>query len=249
MTFNTRTVAYDNGSLPFGGTQADTPIFAVDDSFLDPQDTSPQGVDDLSWSDKLAFTIDDVLTPSECARLISLTEQLGFQDAAPGIQTPPGMRQNTTVHWIASAPDMERIYQRIAHLLPTTIEGRRLHNTLSHRFNTYRYHDGQQFRPHIDGDWPGYGLDDSGRSMATWRDSYSMMSMLIYLNGQREGIQGGDTLLFEGQHVRHRVTPKAGRALFFRHGLHTQSVLHAGAVVEGDQPKYVARVNVLYALP
>lgn len=248
MKNTTRIIAYDNGTLPFGGTQVDTPIFAVDDSFLDQEDTQPLGINDLSWPDKLAFTIDDVLTKAECIRLIELTEQLGFQDAAPGIQTPPGLRQNTTVHWLASAADMRRIYQRVAHLLPPEIDGRPLADSLSHRFNTYRYKHGQQFRPHIDGDWPGYGLDETNQTMETWQDRYSMLSMLLYLNGEHEGVSGGDTLLFEGQQIRHRVKPKAGRALFFRHGLHTQSVLHAGDVVEGDQPKYVARVNVMYAM-
>lgn len=247
MSFKTRVIAVDNGTLPFGGMQVDTPIFAVDDSFLDATDSQPDGVKDLSWPNKLAFVIDNVLSAQECKRLIALTEQLGFQDAAPGIQTPPGMRQNTTVHWLACASDVERIFGRIAKLLPAQIEGRRLMDTLSHRFNTYRYTKGQQFRPHIDGDWPGYGLDKSGEGMDVWTEGLSMLSMLLYLNGSEEGVVGGETLLFDGQNIRHRVEPKAGRALFFRHGLHTESVMHAGDILQSEQPKYVARVNVMYA--
>jgi hypothetical protein len=42
------------------------------------------------------------------------------------------------------------------------------------------------------------------------------------------------------------VTPRTGRALFFRHGSNRDSVLHAGDTLTGDVPKYVARINVMY---
>lgn len=246
MNFRTRIVAVDNGSLPNGGVAPNTPIYAVENTFLDTTELTAQDPIDLSWPGKLAFMIDDVLSPTECARLIALTEQLGFSDAAPGIQTPPGMRQNKTVHWLANSEDVDRIFARIADKLPQEIEGQRLSSGLSHRFNTYRYTKGQQFRPHLDGDWPGFGLDETGQEMETWKEGLSMLSMLLYLNGEEEGVVGGETLLFEGQSIQKRVQPKAGRALFFRHGLHMDSVVHAGDLLLSDQPKYVVRVNVMY---
>ena len=43
-----------------------------------------------------------------------------------------------------------------------------------------------------------------------------------------------------GEHARR------GRALFFRHGIHPLSVLHAGDVLGEGTPKYVIRINIMY---
>jgi hypothetical protein len=246
MKITVAKVAYDRGSLPDGGSVDGTPIYHVKESFLDEQADQCIQVVDLSWDRKIAFYLDDILNPNECRKFIEITETLGFDPAAPGIQTPPGMRQNQTVHWIANAQDMQNIYNRIEPLLPPTIDNRRLAGELSQRINTYRYISGEQFRPHLDGDWPAFGLDKTGTYMEVRPSGRSMLSMILYLNGQEDGIEGGDTLLLEGQTVKHRVTPKAGRALFFRHGIHAESVLHAGDIVRGNTPKYVARINVMY---
>lgn len=245
--FQSRIVATDLGSLPAGGVEQNTPIYAVENDFLESESQTPSALVDLSWGPYQAFFIDNVLTPSECAHLINFTEALGFRAAAPGIQTPPGMRENKTVHWIAQASQMEQLYRRVEPQLPATIDGRALGGGLSHRINTYRYTAGERFRPHVDGDWPGFGLTADRQGMEMWAEGRSMLSMLLYLNGVEEGVEGGDTLLIEvdGRPV-HRITPKAGRALFFRHGIHSRSVLHAGDSVSGDTPKYVARINVMY---
>jgi len=73
-----------------------------------------------------------------------------------------------------------------------------------------------------------------------------MLSMLLYLNGQKEGVEGGDTLLLEAGRVVERVRPRCGRALFFRHGIHPASVFHAGDVLGEGAPKCVVRINVMY---
>ena len=67
---------------------------------------------------------------------------------------------------------------------------------LSHRFNTYRYVVGQQFRPHLDGD-RRYCVNPKTHHLEYWKTGRSMLSMLLYLNGQKEGVEGGDTLLLE----------------------------------------------------
>jgi len=170
---------------------------------------------------------------------------MGFNPAAPGIQTPPGMRQNQTVHWLANVGDATEIYRRIQSFLPQTINGVSLDSRVSQRFNTYRYLDGELFKPHVDGDWPGYGISESGE-LETWPESCSMLSMLLYLNGGEEGVKGGETILYDGRYERHRVMPRAGRALFFRHGIHDKSVVHAGDTVQGAVPKYVIRINIMY---
>ena len=75
-----------------------------------------------------------------------------------------------------------------------------------------------------------------------------MLTMLLYLNGVENGIEGRETHLFAKGEQKISVQPKTGRALFFRHGHTSGSVLHAGASVSGSVAKYVARINVMYDL-
>ncbi|MEY4873079.1 MAG: hypothetical protein RLZZ563_2409, partial [Pseudomonadota bacterium] len=154
-----RVIARLTGTLPEGGYEEGTPIYAVDmPDLLHPHDAPPAHRSEIDLGGKLAFVIEDVLTRAECARLIEVTESLGFRDAAPGINTPPGMRRNKTVHWLAPAAAMAELFRRIAPFLPQELDGRRLSPILSHRINTYRYDRGDEFNLHIDGDWPGFGL-------------------------------------------------------------------------------------------
>ena len=239
-------VATDLGSLPGGGFEERTPIFRSSQSLLDAETKNAHDYLDLGFDDKVAFQVDGIISQSESERLIRFTEEMGFREAAPGIQTPPGMRQNTTVHWMVHPKDAELLYSRIASFVPDTLEGRDSMGALSHRFNTYRYTPGQQFRPHLDGDWPGYHVNPKTQQLEYWKTGRSMLSMLLYLNGREEGVEGGDTLLLDNGAVAQRIKPRCGRALFFRHGIHSKSVLHAGDILGNGTAKYVIRINVMY---
>ena len=239
-------VATDLGSLPGGGFEEQTPIFRSTQNLLDAETQDAHRYLDLSFDDKFAFQVDGVISQNESERLITFTEEMGFRDAAPGIQTPPGMRQNTTVHWMVHPKDAELLYSRIASFVPDSLEGRDSMRALSHRFNTYRYTQGQQFLPHLDGDWPGYYVNPKTQQLEYWKTGRSMLSMLLYLNGREEGVEGGDTLLLDNGAVAQRIKPHCGRALFFRHGIHPKSVLHAGDILGDGAAKYVIRINVMY---
>ena len=251
-----RAVAHMTGSLPMGGQVMDTPVFAFDHTpdglGFDAQTVLQPKRLDIHLDGLMAFEINDVLTADECDALVAATEQLGYRDEAPGIQTPPGMRMNKSVHWIAPARMMEEIYRRIAALLPQVIDARVLAPRLSQRLNMYRYDAGDVFNRHIDGDWPGYGLsgaaDDATARMVEWPDSRSMLTMILYLNGAVDGVEGGQTRLFSHSGGVVDITPSKGSALFFRHGFGRQSVVHEGCRVTGTCAKYVARINVMYAL-
>tara|TARA_B100001093_G_C26517921_1_gene880456 strand:+ start:44 stop:796 length:753 start_codon:yes stop_codon:yes gene_type:complete len=239
-------VATDLGSLPEGGFEEHTPIFRSSEGFLGVEAPDAHSYVDLSFGNKFAFQVDGVISSKESERLMIFTEEMGFRDAAPGIQTPPGMRQNTTVHWMVHPRDADLLYSRIAPFVPNVLEGRDCMHKLSHRFNTYRYKPGQQFRPHLDGDWPGYYVSPKSQQLEYWKTGRSMLSMLLYLNGQEQGVEGGDTLLLEKGTVVQRIKPHCGRALFFRHGIHPMSVLHAGDILGNGAAKYVIRINVMY---
>lgn len=239
------------GSLPDGDMVPETPVYAVKgvDNLFDPNHSiAKSDFHNLDIGGQTAFYIDNVIQSDEAQRMIQVTEKLGYRDEAPGIQTPPGMRVNKSVHWLGGDAILGPIFDRIQPLLPNPLEGKNLLNKLSHRINMYRYDDQDVFNPHIDGDWPGYELGADGRTMVEWPHGRSMLTMLLYLNGPEVGYTGGETHLYNKGELAVSVTPKCGRALFFRHGHTKGSVLHAGAPVSGPASKYVARINVMYDL-
>ena len=244
-------VAYMHGSLPMGGVVPMTPIYAFESQpvalRLRPDQHLHQRRHDIDLRGLLAFVIDEVVTDEEADVIVEATERFGYLNEAPGISTAPGMRMNKSVHWVADSDLTGSIFQRIGHLLPEVVGGQPLYGRLSQRLNMYRYDANDVFNRHTDGNWPGYGLSPDRRSMVEWRPGLrSGLTMLLYLNGPANGVQGGSTRLFrrDGQSID--VLPVKGSALFFRHGFGIDSVLHEGCRVTGDVSKYVARINVMF---
>ena len=246
-----RVVARMPGSLPMGGVVPDTPIFAFAEpaAALSLDSALPQAPTrhEIDLVGLLAFEIRGLLLPGEADALVQASERFGYREEAPGISTPPGMRMNKSVHWMADAATMQALFARMAHLLPPDVQGRPLFPRLSERINMYRYDDGDVFNRHTDGDWPGYSLSEDRRRIHEWDGpSRSGLTMLLYLNGPQDGVHGGNTRLFRRDGRPVDVTPSKGSALFFRHGFGPDSVMHVGMPVRGTVPKYVARINVMF---
>lgn len=245
-------IATQPGSLPMGGTVQNTPIYALNplpQSVIETMPASaPAARTELDIGEQLAFMIDNVISKEACDLMIEIGEHFGYRSEAPGIRTPPGMRMNQAMHWMADAVLMEKIHDAIAPLLPQQLHGKALWPRLSQRIDMYKYRNGDVFNRHIDGTWPGYGVNAARNGIEEWDNSGSQLSMLLYLNGPEDGVQGGATRVFGRGGQVHDITPKAGSALFFQHGFCIGSVMHAGGEVTGDTPKYVARINVLYDL-
>lgn len=247
----TRVVATMPGSLPMGGVVPETPIhtFALSPSCLslEPQASLHPQRTDIDLGGAIAFTISDVVTAEEAQNIVMATEIFGYRDEAPGISTPPGMRMNKSVHWMADESLLGPIMQRIMHLLPQEVNGRVLFKQFSHRINMYRYDENDIFNRHIDGDWPGYSLDEDRHAMIEWQGVRSALTMLLYLNDPSDGVEGGNTRLMTQDGRWIDVVPRKGSALFFRHGFTPDSVIHMGDRVKGAVPKYVARINVMFS--
>ena len=202
---------------------------------------------DLDLGGLLGFVIDDVVTADEADALVRASEHFGFRDEAPGIATPPGMRMNKAVHWVADEALMGPLMQRIGPLLPAEVDGAPLHGRFSHRLNLYRYDRNDVFNRHIDGDWPGYGLDP-----APTGDGRVGRRALAADDGAVPERAGRGRR--RRQHAVARPTTAAGwtsrRARARRCSSATAriptSVVHIGDRVTGEVPKYVARINVLY---
>lgn len=203
---------------------------------------------DIDLGGLLGFTIEQVVTDQEADAIVLATEHMGYRDEAPGIATPPGMRMNKSVHWLADQDLMGPMFQRIAQLLPAELHGDSLLPAFSHRLNMYRYDDQDVFNLHTDGAWPGYSLSEDRQHMMEWDAGIrSGLTMLLYLNGPADGVQGGHTRLFRPDGSWLDVSPVKGSALFFRHGFGPDSVRHIGCVVHGAVSKYVARINVMFS--
>ena len=247
-----RSVALLPGSLPQGGTVADTPIHAFvtppPQLLLHPDADLHPVRHDIELGGLLAFEIRNLVTAAEADAIVEASERFGYRDEAPGISTPPGMRMNKSVHWVSDLETLGPLFERMAALLPPQIDTMSIYPRLSERLNMYRYDDGDVFNRHTDGEWPGYSLDGERRRMQQWPPHLrSCLTMLLYLNGPDDGVQGGDTRLYRHDGRSHDVRPAKGSALFFRHGFGPQSVMHVGCAVRGPVSKYVARINVMYA--
>ena len=246
-----RTVAHMPGSLPMGGVVPMTPIHAFESApaalRLELGHALQPRRHDIDLKGLQAFVIDEVVSAEEADALVEASERFGYRDEAPGIFTPPGMRMNKSVHWVADDALTGPMFERIRHLLPDTQNGRPLHARFSQRLNMYRYDANDVFNRHTDGNWPGYSLSTDRTAMREWAPGLrSGMTMLLYLNGQADGVQGGSTRLFRDDGHWVDVMPVKGSALFFQHGAGPQSVLHEGCRVSGNVSKYVARINVMY---
>ncbi|NCV63050.1 MAG: hypothetical protein EBW49_03805, partial [Betaproteobacteria bacterium] len=186
-------VAHLPGSLPMGGVVPMTPVHAfvqTPDLLRWPAQTDLQPKrHDIDLGGLLAFVIEDLVTDQEADAIVVASERMGYREEAPGIATPPGMRMNKSVHWMADDAMMTPLFQRMAHLLPPVLAGADLLPALSHRINMYRYDDSDVFNLHTDGSWPGYSLNEDRTEMQVWDERInSGLTMLLYLNGAADGV-------------------------------------------------------------
>ena len=246
-----RAVARMPGSLPEGGMVPMTPIYAFDSPpaalRLRQQPALQPRCHAVALGGLAAFWIDSVVTAGEADAVVEATERFGYRAEATGISTPPGMRMNKSVHWLADDELTGPMFQRIGHLLPASLDGRPLYRRFSQRLNMYRYDANDVFNRHTDGNWPGFSLSEDRLAMREWAPGLrSGLTMLLYLNGPADGVQGGSTRLFKRDGSWVDVAPVKGSALFFRHGFGLDSVVHEGCRVSGSVSKYVARINVMF---
>ena len=198
-----------------------------------------------------AFQLLDVLSDAECAQFIAISDALGYHRDAP-VSLPHHVRHNTNVNWVVDESVDGPIWQRCRPLIPERVAGGAALG-LNARFRFYRYREGDYFRPHRDGAWPGSRVVDGRLVHDAYGDRISQMSMLLFL---RDGYAGGRTLFYvrEGSGAAATAvnmvgvaTPK-GAALCFPHGCHPLHCLHAGEPVRSGT-KYIIRTDVLFALP
>lgn len=170
--------------------------------------------------------VEEFLTPEECKGFIEFSEKQGYNESL--IRTKGGevmnkeIRDNDRVIW-DNTQFAEQLWELVKDMMPANIDGYEP-TGLNERFRFYRYKDGQQFKPHIDGP---YRKSETEKSKIT---------LLLYLN--EDFVGGNTTLVLEGQEIE----PKEGMLFLFEH-----KIMHCGRpVTEGT--KYVLRTDVMYKL-
>ena len=180
--------------------------------------------DSLDHSGPLVFTIDNVLSPGECAAMIDRIETLGPEVAPITTAAGPVMRTDVRNNARVMFDDhafAKTLFDRVSSHLPQTLCETTPVGT-NERFRCYRYEVDQRFAPHYDG---AFVRNETERSLLTF---------MVYLN---EGFRGGETDFHD---FGVRVVPKTGMALLFQHFL-----LHEGRCVN-EGKKYALRTDVMY---
>jgi len=205
-----------------------------------------------------AFVLSGVLSHAECAALRRQAEAMGFCRDEPlgGPEAGGAQEAIDNCHWLVDDRIMAAVWARCQPLLPAQLPGGERLAGINARWRLFRYSPGAVYRPHIDGAWPGSGLDADGRYVYdAHRDGRrSRLTFLLYLNGEGgEAFEGGATVFYtaggeEAAMEARGVAPREGAVLVFPHGDHPGALVHEGSAVRAGV-KYVARTEVLYMPP
>ena len=195
-----------------------------------------------------AFVLLNILSREECATLSCVAEAMGYTPDHPLSRPAPSGIE--ACEWLLGADTAEALLARCRPHLPPELRGGRLAG-INARCRFFRYTDAEQavYRPHIDGSWPGSGLDPISGSYVhdAFGDRRSRLTFLMYLN---DGFDGGCTTFYlpasSGGLRARGVKPRAGSVLCFPQG-NTASLLHEGSAVTRGT-KDVIRTDVLYHL-
>uniref|UniRef100_A0A7S0HD04 Fe2OG dioxygenase domain-containing protein n=1 Tax=Hanusia phi TaxID=3032 RepID=A0A7S0HD04_9CRYP len=195
-----------------------------------------------------AFFLSSVLSPQECWQIISVAEAMGFSPDEP-LDKAVDSRADGCV-WLVDDEIQRKVLDRIEHLMPPVLGGGKFAG-LNARWRLYRYTTGNVYRPHVDGAWPGSGIDEEGNYVYDKTgDRWSRLTFVIYLT---EDFEGGCTTFFtpariEGCLELRGVEPRQGSVLCFPHGDTAESLVHEGSEVFRGV-KYIVRTDALYMLP
>ncbi|KAF9246258.1 hypothetical protein BU15DRAFT_85042 [Melanogaster broomeanus] len=189
--------------------------------------------------------IDEFLSPEECKRFAQFIDELPLE------LTPPkkkGEADRLNYRFsVTSAPFAEKLHSLLLPHLPSfphPLSVRRpvrsVHPRLPHSCNSnirmYKYTPSQHFGAHY---------DESVKDRAT--GAKSEWTLLIYLSGVEDGVEGGETLFYREERGKPRETITAplarGTALLHRHG--NECLLHEGSLVRKGT-KYVLRSDLMF---
>lgn len=202
-----------------------------------------------------AYKLLNVFSEKEVKQFIELSESLGYQkDAA--VSLPREVRHNDNVTIVVDDRTERLIWERVANAVNNNLEifeGKKPLG-INARFRFYRYGEGDFFKFHIDGDWPGSKVEGDKLIRDAYPDRYSKMTFLILLN---ENFDGGETRFLvnadnPGQPARRGDTTQevdvrtpARSVLLFPHGRHPLHCVHSSVPITKGT-KYIIRTDMLF---
>ncbi len=234
--------------LPAWASETDNPLGLDDHPFGEIRRVDVPGVPG-------AFQLLNVLSRAECEAFIAATEAEGYtQDAS--VSLPRSVRHNENFVWIVDDTTHRIIWERCRGFLDDRdgIFGGKRALGLNQRFRFYKYGEGDFFRPHTDGAWPGSRVVERRLVQNAFRDRYSRMTFLVLLS---DGFEGGATQFWVDQDDPSKpatrpdtamlvdVRTPAGGVLCFPHGFHPLHCLHSSEPVLGGT-KYIIRTDILF---
>ena len=106
-----------------------------------------------------AFQLLDLFSKDECTAFINATEALGYtQDAS--VSLPRNVRHNENLVWVVDEITHDLIWDRCKTFMydnSNIFNGKKALG-LNRRFRFYKYNEGDFFKPHTDGAWPGNSI-------------------------------------------------------------------------------------------
>lgn len=185
---------------------------------------------------KLAFTIENVLSPVECQTLITEAEKISFGKA--GLGSSGGQVAETSVrdsgrlicedHVLAA-----QIFDRVRQHLPVVWQGRRILG-LNEQLKFLKYQKGQKFVAHFDGSFKRHGTSNQ-----------TFLTLQVYLATVPANNGGSTRFIGRTPDEGVRCCSVQGRAVVFQH-----NILHEGELVSGNNiTKYTIRTDVEYGPP
>ncbi|KAF9466291.1 hypothetical protein BDZ94DRAFT_1251606 [Collybia nuda] len=191
--------------------------------------------------------IDGFLSPAECKNFVKFIDELPLE------LTPPKKRGEadrfnhrfsvTSLEFAAKlyvtlTPHLPSFPYPISSRRTNASEAPRTPHSCNSNIRVYKYTPLQHFGPHY---------DDAVRDTIT--GAKSEWTLLIYLTGVEDGVEGGETVFYKDERGKSRETITApltrGTALLHRHG--QECMLHEGSVVlKGN--KYVLRSDLMFTI-
>jgi len=176
---------------------------------------------DVTYYSDSVYCIEHFLSPAECAEMIKLSEDLGYEQATVNTgyshEVIDSIRNNDRVIY-DNYHIAQLFWGHAKDYLPKIPCWHRF--SFNERFRFYRYKESQIFRWHSDGAYKRKPTE------------VSKVTFIIYLN---DDFEGGST-----DFKAFKVQPKIGSALVFPH-----KIVHQGSATTRGT-KYVIRTDVMY---
>ncbi|THU86442.1 hypothetical protein K435DRAFT_731499 [Dendrothele bispora CBS 962.96] len=187
--------------------------------------------------DDQILLVDDFLSPAECKAFQNFVNELPME------LTPPKKRgEAERVNYrfsVTSSEFAQKLHSLLVPHLPS-FPSKGDPDRKPHSFNSnircYKYTPSQYFGPHYDDSV----VDNSTGAKSEW-------TLLVYLTGVQDGVEGGETLFYKSERCRPNETIVApltrGTALLHRHG--QDCLFHEGSEVTKGV-KYVLRSDLMF---